>query len=115
MYLKTQKNRTMRSLTIIGLVLFGIAALLFYATTNFSIGEMKLSHFMGIMAGVGLGLIIGGIVGYVSKGSAIKEDERRKAYKQLEKDKLELEKQQQTLAKELEEAAKQQNKEQNYL
>lgn len=70
---------------------------------------------MGIMAGVGLGLIIGGIVGYVSKGSAIKEDERRKAYKQLEKDKLELEKQQQTLAKELEEAAKQQNKEQNYL
>lgn len=105
----------MRSLTIIGLILFGIAALLFYATTDFSMGEMKLSHFMGVMAGVGLGLIIGGIVGYVSKGSAIKEDERRKAYKQLEKDKIELEKQQLALVKEQEEATKQQNKEQNYM
>lgn len=102
----------MRSLTIIGLVLFGIAALLFYATTDFSMAEMKLSHFMGIMAGVGLGLIIGGIVGYVSKGSALKEEQRKKEYKQMQKDKLALEKQQQELAKQQEQA---QNKEQNYM
>lgn len=107
----------MRSLTLIGLVLLGLAILLFYATTNFSMEEMKLSHFMGIMAGIGIGLIIGGIVGYVSKGSAMKDEERRRAFKQLQKEKLEFEKQQQVLTKqqEAQQQASTENKEQNFM
>lgn len=54
---------------------------------------------MGIMAGVGIGLIIGGMVGYVSKGSAIKADQKKKEFKQLQKDKEELEKQAADIAK----------------
>ncbi len=54
---------------------------------------------MGIMAGIGIGLIIGGMVGYVSKGSAIKAEQKRKEFKQLQKDKEELEKQAAEIAK----------------
>ena len=48
---------------------------------------------MGIMAGIGIGLILGGMVGYVSKGSAIKEAQKKAEYKKLQKDKEALEKQ----------------------
>ena len=48
---------------------------------------------MGIMAGIGIGLIIGGVIGYISKGSAIKEEARRKEFKRLQKEKEDLEKQ----------------------
>ena len=48
---------------------------------------------MGVMAGIGIGLIIGGMIGYVSKGSAIKAEQKRKEFKQLQRDKEELEKQ----------------------
>lgn len=54
---------------------------------------------MGIMAGIGIGLIIGGMVGYVSKGSAIKAEQKKKEFKQLQKDKEELEKQAAEIAK----------------
>ena len=40
-----------------------------------------------------MGLIIGGMIGYMSKGSAIKAEQKRKEFKQLQKDKEELEKQ----------------------
>lgn len=83
----------MKSLSITGLILLSVSALLFYLTTDFAVEQIKLSHIMGIMAGVGIGLIIGGMVGYVSKGSAIKEEQKRKEFKQLQKDKEELEKQ----------------------
>lgn len=54
---------------------------------------------MGVMAGVGIGLIIGGMVGYLSKGSAIKADQKKKEFKQLQKDKEDLEKQAAEIAK----------------
>lgn len=82
----------MRSITLIGIILLLVATFLFYLTTDFSVEQLKLSHMMGIMAGIGLGLIFGGMVGYVSKGSAIKEEQKRREFKQLQKDKLELEK-----------------------
>lgn len=82
----------MKSISFIGIVLLIISALLFYLTTDFAVEQIKLSHIMGIMAGIGIGLIIGGMVGYVSKGSAMKEEQKRKEFKQLQKDKLELEK-----------------------
>jgi len=47
---------------------------------------------MGVMGGIGIGLIIGGIVGYISKGSAIREEEKRKQFAQLQKQNKELEK-----------------------
>lgn len=83
----------MKSLTFIGFILLAVASLLFYLTTDFSIEKFTLSHVMGIMAGIGIGLFLGGIVGYVSKGSAMKEEQKRRELKQLRKEKLELEKQ----------------------
>ncbi|WP_419869506.1 hypothetical protein [Chryseobacterium sp. CT-SW4] len=83
----------MKSLSITGFILLAVSALLFYLTTDFSVEQIKLSHIMGIMAGIGIGLIIGGMVGYLSKGSAIKAEQKRKEFKQLQKEKEELEKQ----------------------
>ncbi|WP_449400243.1 hypothetical protein [Chryseobacterium wanjuense] len=89
----------MKSLSLTGLVLLAVSALLFYLTTDFTVEKITLSHMMGIMAGVGIGLIIGGTVGYVSKGSAIKAEQKKKEFKQLQKDKEELEKQAAEIAK----------------
>ena len=84
----------MKNLTIIGLVLLALSILLFYLTANnFTINDLGMPHIMGIMGGIGVGLIIGGLVGYVSKGSAIKAEQKKKEFKQLQKDKEELEKQ----------------------
>ncbi|MGH1520227.1 hypothetical protein [Chryseobacterium sp. JK1] len=89
----------MKSLSITGLILLAVSALLFYLTTDFTVEKITMSHIMGVMAGVGIGLIIGGMVGYLSKGSAIKEEQKRKEFKQLQKDKEELEKQAAEIAK----------------
>jgi ABC-type phosphate transport system auxiliary subunit len=89
----------MKSISITGLILLAVSALLFYLTTDFAVEQIKLSHVMGIMAGIGIGLIIGGMVGYLSKGTAIKEEQKRREFKQLQKDKEELEKQAAEIAK----------------
>ncbi|WP_370896508.1 hypothetical protein [Chryseobacterium gossypii] len=89
----------MKSLSITGLILLALSALLFYLTTDFTVDKIGLPHIMGIMGGIGIGLIIGGMVGYVSKGSAVKAEQRRKEFKQLQKDKEELEKQAAEIAK----------------
>lgn len=83
----------MKSISLTGLILLAVSALLFYLTTDFTVEKITLSHIMGIMAGIGIGLIIGGMIGYVSKGSAIKEEQRKKEFKQLQKEKQDLEKQ----------------------
>lgn len=88
----------MKSLSITGLVLLFLSVLLFYFTTDFDVEQLKLSHLMGIMGGIGLGLIIGGIVGYISKGSSVKAEQKRKEFLQLQKEKLELEQQAAELA-----------------
>lgn len=89
----------MKSLSITGFILLAVSALLFYLTTDFTVEKITMSHVMGIMAGVGIGLIIGGMVGYVSKGSAIKAEQKKKEFKQLQKEKEELEKQATEIAK----------------
>lgn len=83
----------MKSISITGLILLAVSALLFYLTTDFTVERITISHVMGVMAGIGIGLIIGGMIGYLSKGSAIKAEQKRKEFKQLQKDKEELEKQ----------------------
>jgi len=84
----------MKSLTLIGLVLLAVAAVLFYFIPNFAVIRLfEPTTLMGILAGVGIGLIIGGMVGYISKGSAIKAEQKKQAIKQLQKEKTELEKQ----------------------
>lgn len=83
----------MKGISITGLILLAVSALLFYLTTDFTVNKIEISHVMGVMAGIGIGLIIGGMIGYVSKGSAIKAEQQRKEFKQLQKDKEELEKQ----------------------
>ena len=89
----------MKNLTLTGIILLLISALLFYFTTNFELEEIKLSHFMGVMAGIGIGLIIGGIIGYISKGSSVKAEQKKKEMMQLQQEKLELENQAAELAK----------------
>lgn len=89
----------MKSLVILGLILLGLATILFYLIPEFS--AMKLfepTTLMSILAGVGIGLIIGGIVGYLSKGSSVKEAQKRKEIEQLRKEKVALEKQAAALA-----------------
>lgn len=82
----------MKSITFLGIFLLLISIGLFYLTSNaFNLEELKLSHIMGIMGGVGIGLIIGGVVGYISKGSAIKEAKKKQEFKRLQKEKEELE------------------------
>lgn len=83
----------MKGISITGLILLAVSALLFYLTTDFTVNKIEISHVMGVMGGIGIGLIIGGMIGYVSKGSAIKAEQQRRELKQLQKDKEELEKQ----------------------
>lgn len=83
----------MKGISITGLVLLAVSTLLFYMTTDFTVNKINISHIMGVMAGIGIGLIIGGMIGYLSKGSAIKAEQKRKEFKQLQKEKEDLEKQ----------------------
>lgn len=101
----------MKNLSITGIVLLSIAILLFYLTTDgFTTEQIGLPHVMGIMGGVGIGLIIGGIVGYSSKGTAIKEEQRRKEYKQLQQEKADIELKAQQIAQREAELDREQNK-----
>lgn len=82
----------MKNLTFIGVILLALAFLLYYLSPNFkAIDLFEPQNLMGILAGVGIGLIVGGLVGYISKGSSIKESNRRKDYVQLQKEKKALE------------------------
>ncbi len=100
----------MKNLTFIGIILLALAFLLYYMLPEFSIVRLfEPINLMGILAGIGIGLIIGGIVGYVSKGSAIKQEQKRKEFKQLQKEKAELEKQAAELAKQQEKTVNQTN------
>jgi hypothetical protein len=83
----------MKSLLITGITLLLISAFLFYFSTGYRIDEITPSHFMGVLGGIGIGLIIGGVVGYVSKCSSVKAQQKRKAMEQLQKEKVEIEKQ----------------------
>lgn len=76
----------MKSLTIVGISLVAVSALLFYLTTDFDVEKLNLSHFMGILGGIGIGLIIGGIFGYISKGNAIKIKEKNKEIQKLQEE-----------------------------
>ena len=80
----------MKSLIVIGIVLLGLGALLFY------LNDMAIDSRVvyGALSGIGIGLIIGGLVGYVSKGNAVKEAQLKREFKELQKEKAELEKQQ---------------------
>ena len=82
----------MKNLTITGLILLALSILLFYLTANnFTLNDLGMPHIMGILGGIGIGLIIGGLVGYVSKGSAIKAEQKRREFKQLQQEKEDLE------------------------
>lgn len=90
----------MKNLTFIGFLLLGLAFLLYYLLPEFSVVKLfEPISLMGILAGIGIGLIIGGIVGYASKGTSLREDQKRKELKQLRKEKEDLEKQAAELAK----------------
>ena len=52
----------MKSLIIIGIILFGLGGLLFYLNDM----AVDLRVVYGSLCGIGIGLIIGGLVGYIS-------------------------------------------------
>ena len=79
----------MKSLVIIGIILLGLGALLFYLNDM----AIDLRVIYGALSGIGIGLITGGLVGYVSKGNAVKEAQLRREFKTLQQEKAELEKQ----------------------
>lgn len=82
----------MKNLTFAGVLLFLLACILYWIIPEFSVVKLfEPISLMGILAGIGIGLIIGGIVGYLSKGSALKEEQKRREYKQLQKEKADLE------------------------
>lgn len=84
----------MKSLTFTGIVLLLLAFVLFYFNENFTVIRLfEPVPLMAILFGIGIGLIIGGSVGYVSKGNAIKEAKIKQELKQLQKEKAEFEKQ----------------------
>jgi hypothetical protein len=90
----------MKNLTFIGFLLLGLAFLLYYLLPQFSVVKLfEPINLMGILAGIGIGLIIGGIVGYISKGTSLKQEQKRKELVQLRKEKEALEKQAAELAK----------------
>ncbi|MBW8358579.1 MAG: hypothetical protein K0M63_02110 [Weeksellaceae bacterium] len=90
----------MKNLTFVGIILLALAFLLYYMLPEFSMVKLfEPISLMGILAGIGIGLILGGVVGYVSKGSALKEEQKRREYKQLIKEKEDLERQAAELAK----------------
>ncbi len=84
------KLHNMKNLTFVGIILLAIGVLLFYLNNM----KMDLGVIYGALAGIGVGLIFGGIVGYVSKGSAVKQENKMRQFKQLQKEKEELEKKQ---------------------
>lgn len=90
----------MKNLAFTGILLLLISAFLFYFTTNFDVESFKLSHFMGIMGGIGIGLFIGGIVGYRSKSLAVKAERKKQQLMQLLEEKEALEEQAAVLAEE---------------
>ncbi len=91
---------TMKNLHFIGFLLLGLAFLLYYMLPEFSFVKLfEPISLMGILAGIGIGLIIGGIVGYVSKGTALREEQKRKEIQQLRREKEDLEKQAAELAR----------------
>lgn len=79
----------MKSLVVIGIILLGLGAMLFYLNDM----AIDLRVIYGALSGIGIGLIIGGLVGYISKGNAVKEAKIKNEFKQLQKEKAELEKQ----------------------
>ncbi|MGS0747710.1 hypothetical protein [Halpernia sp. GG3] len=82
----------MKNLTFIGIILLALSFLLYYLIPEFSFIKLfEPINLMGILAGIGIGLIIGGLVGYLSKGSSIRKENQRKNYIQLQKEKNALE------------------------
>ena len=89
----------MKNLTFIGIILLALSFLLYYLMPQFSFIKLfEPINLMGILAGIGIGLIIGGLVGYLSKGSSIRKENQRKNYVQLQKEKNALEVQAAALA-----------------
>lgn len=80
----------MKALSIVGLILLTISGVLFYVETDFLLVNITMSHLMGIMGGIGIGLFIGGIVGYISKGNALKRAKEKETMIQLQNEKYEL-------------------------
>ncbi|MDR2204559.1 MAG: hypothetical protein LBE36_00115 [Flavobacteriaceae bacterium] len=82
----------MKGLILVGCVLLGISVIVYFTLDFSKVTFFAPTTLMGISAGVGLGLIFGGIVGYISKGSAMKEEQKRNEMKRLQKEKEDLQK-----------------------
>ncbi len=90
----------MKNLIFAGVLLLGLSFLLYTMMPDFSpVRFFEPVSLMGMLAGIGIGLIIGGIIGYLSKGSAIREEKKRQEFKKLLEERAALQKQAEELAK----------------
>lgn len=73
----------MRNLIFVGILFLGIGFVLFYL--NDYAWDVRVVY--GVLGGIGVGLILGGLTGYISKGAAIKRKEKDKEIKRLQAEK----------------------------
>jgi hypothetical protein len=76
----------MKNLTFVGIILLAIGVVLFYLNNM----ALDLRVVYGALCGIGVGLIFGGIVGYVSKGSAVKQENKCASSSSCKKKKMNL-------------------------
>ncbi|MBF6609766.1 MAG: hypothetical protein ITF99_01290 [Chryseobacterium sp.] len=99
----------MKNLIFAGVLLLGVSFLLYNLMPEFSpVRFFEPISLMGMLAGIGIGLIIGGVIGYISKGSAIREEKKRQEFKRLLEERAILQKQAEEQAKK-EEALRQES------
>ncbi|NAW52207.1 hypothetical protein GNY06_12755 [Elizabethkingia argentiflava] len=83
----------MKNLTFVGVIFLAIGVVLFYLNDM----ALDLQVVYGALGGIGVGLIFGGIVGYISKAAAVKKEHKMREFKQLQKEKEDWEKQAQSI------------------
>jgi len=83
----------MKNLIFVGIVFLAIGLVLFWLNNQ----VFDLRALYGALTGIGVGLIFGGIVGYVSKGSAVKRENKKQEMKKLQQEKEALERERQKL------------------
>lgn len=83
----------MRNLIFLGIVFLAIGLTLFFL--NNRVWDLRALY--GALSGIGVGLIFGGITGYISKGSAVKRERKNREIKKLQQEKEALEREQKKL------------------
>ena len=84
----------MKGLTFVGFISLALATFLFWLRLDMSFDSLfNLNFLIGILSGLGFGLIIGGITGYISKGTNLKRAKIKNELNELKRENENLQKQ----------------------